>query len=145
MRFTSYPFDTQKCKFLIGTDTATVEDLVFNFNLKTNEHGKDHLHFREFAVSLNEISDNLTWNKLASLGTKQNLYNVVGFEITLSRIGTPYMLSYFLPAFGMSCIGSISFLIMPDSVPGRVALLLTLMLLLISFFNAIQVSLLFSS
>ena len=63
---------------------------------------------------------------------------MVGFEITLSRIGTPYMMSYFLPAFGMSCIGSISFLIMPESVPGRVALLLTLMLLLISFFNAIQ-------
>ena len=62
----------------------------------------------------------------------------MGFEITLSRIGTPYMMSYFLPAFGMSCIGSISFLIMPESVPGRVALLLTLMLLLISFFNAIQ-------
>ena len=73
-----------------------------------------------------------------TLGKKKNGYHVVGFEITLSRIGTPYMMSYFLPAFGMSCIGSISFLIMPESVPGRVALLLTLMLLLISFLNAIQ-------
>ena len=143
MRFTSYPFDTQKCKFLIGTDTATVEDLVFTSSLKTKSSGKsheNHEHFSEFAVSLKEISENVTWNKLASLGSKKNLYHVVGFEIYLSRIGTPYMLSYFLPALGMSCIGSISFLILPDSVPGRVALLLTLMLLLISFFNAIQVS-----
>ena len=145
MKFAAYPFDTQKCKFMIGTDTATVEDLVFSStlttssNVKTRDHGEVG-HFREFSVSLNEVSANVTWNKLASLGTKKNLYNVIGFEIILSRIGTPYMLSYFLPAFGMSCIGSMSFLIMPESVPGRIALLLTLMLLLISFFNAIQVS-----
>ena len=110
---------------------------MFSFNLQYNENG-DHQHFSEFAVKFKEMSENVTWNKLANLGTKKNMYHVVGFEIFLSRIGTPYMLSYFLPAFGMSVIGSISFLIMPESVPGRVALLLTLMLLLISFFNAIQ-------
>ena len=137
MKFNAYPFDTQKCHILIGTDSATSNNLMFTFNLQYNENA-EHQHFSEFAVQFQEISENVTWNKLANLGTKKNVYHVVGFEISLSRIGTPYMFSYFLPAFGMSCIGSISFLIMPESVPGRVALLLTLMLLLISFFNAIQ-------
>lgn len=43
-----------------------------------------------------------------------------------------------MPTLGLQLIGSVSFFIMPEMVPGRISLLLTLTLVLINFFIGIQ-------
>ena len=73
-------------------------------------------------------------------GTNEKIYNKAGFEVELKRNWIPYIWNYYLPTFGIICIGSISFLIMPNMVPGRIALLLFMTLVLINFFNGLKVS-----
>ena len=81
MKFNAYPFDTQKCHILIGTDSATAKNLMFTFNLQYNEDA-EHQHFSEFAVEFQEISENVTWNKLANLGKNHLITRIHG---TISR------------------------------------------------------------
>ena len=73
-------------------------------------------------------------------GTNNKIYNKAGFEVELKRNWIPYIWNYYLPTFGIIWIGSISFLIMPNMVPGRIALLLFMTLVLINFFNGLKVS-----
>ncbi len=70
---------------------------------------------------------------------KRDHYHYIGFQLRLARIYQPYIWSYYIPVAGMVLVASISFWISPDSIPGRVALLITLALTLISFFIGIQV------
>ncbi len=62
------------------------------------------------------------------------------FRLTLSRNRWPYIWSYFVPVTGLVLVGSISFWIPTEVIPGRVGLLVTLSLVLISVFNIVQVN-----
>ena len=59
-----------------------------------------------------------------------------GFQINLYRRLFPFVLAYFLPSFLLVQILFISFYIDPDVVPGRMALLITLVLMLINLSNS---------
>ena len=59
-----------------------------------------------------------------------------GFQIKLERRLFPFILAYFLPSFLLVLISFISFYIDPDVVPGRMALLITLVLMLINLSNS---------
>ena len=62
-------------------------------------------------------------------------YSTAGFEIILSRKMSFYIITYYLPSGLFVVVSWISFLIPPDIVPGRMALLITLFLVLINIFN----------
>ena len=66
-------------------------------------------------------------------------FSQVGVEIRLDRYTAPYILSYYAPLAAMVLVSFISFFISPKFVPGRVALLITIFLVLTTFFGNIQV------
>ena len=67
-------------------------------------------------------------------GTNQR-YSITGFRISLKRHTSKYLFLYYLPSTLFVITSWISFLIPPEVVPGRMALLVTLLLVLINIFN----------
>jgi hypothetical protein len=98
-------------------------------------------NFQEFEIELTELRTNVSW-KTQSQGADKNVkrvFNTIGFELALKRNRSPYFWTYFLPVTGMVIAASISFLIPPESIPGRVTLLITLSLVMSGMFNVVQV------
>ena len=66
-------------------------------------------------------------------GTK---YSMVGFKVFLQRYYQKYLINYYLPSLIFVMVSWVSFLIPSEIVPGRMALLITLLLVLINMFSA---------
>ncbi len=64
-------------------------------------------------------------------------YSTTGFEMTLRRNVAKYLYIYYLPSGLFVVVSWASFLIPPEVVPGRMALLITIFLVLINIFNTI--------
>lgn len=67
-------------------------------------------------------------------GTNQR-FSITGFRIILKRHSSKYLFIYYLPSTLFVITSWVSFLIPPEVVPGRMALLVTLFLVLINIFN----------
>ena len=64
-------------------------------------------------------------------------YSVTGFELTLRRKMSHYIITYYFPAGMFVIVSWISFLVPPESVPGRMTILVTVFLVLVNIFNSI--------
>ena len=64
-------------------------------------------------------------------------YSVIGFRMKLDRYRSKYILNYYVPTLVFVMASWSSFLVPPRIVPGRMALLITLLLVLINFFGTI--------
>merc|ERR1719266_290749 len=62
-------------------------------------------------------------------------YSVTGFELILKRRMSHYMITYYLPSSLFVVVSWTSFLIPSDDIQGRMALLVTLFLVLVNIFN----------
>ena len=65
-------------------------------------------------------------------------YSRVGFRIKLRRHYLTCVIKYYMPSTIFVLVSWISFLIPPDVIPGRMGLLITLLLVLINLFNSIK-------
>ena len=122
MRFGDFPFDTQTCLF-------TVKDLHFkenpnNFKLVVeNLPLANNLTSTEFHLSVENSSD-------------CRIEGRNGFRMRMERKTTVYIYTYFVPCSLMVVVSWISFSISVDAVPGRLGLLLTLLLMTINMNNS---------
>ena len=95
------------------------------------------------SMQLNSVLDytvniqNLPPHKQNYGGDYEGDYSVAGIEITLKRKMTHYIISWYLPSGIFVIVSWISFLVPPEIVPGRMALLITVLLLLVNNFNSI--------
>ena len=64
-------------------------------------------------------------------------YSVTGFQLTLQRKMSPYIMTYYFPAALFVVVSWISFLVPPESVPGRITILETVFVVLVNIFNSI--------
>ena len=64
-------------------------------------------------------------------------YSLAGFEMILHRHVSHYIINYYLPSGLFVVVSWISFLVPPDIIPGRMALLVTVFLVLINIFNTV--------
>ena len=64
-------------------------------------------------------------------------YSVAGFELILTRKLSRYIIMWYLPSGIFVIVSWISFLIPPEIVPGRMALIITVFLVLVNIFNTI--------
>ena len=94
----------------------------------TVPHLNEQVALLDYAVRLS----NLTMNYREDLQPEPANYSVAGFELHLHRHFLPLMLNYYLPTSLFVCSSWISFLIPPDAIPGRMALLITLLLCLVN-------------
>ena len=82
------------------------------------------------------------------IGTSIRVHNIVflvsgnyaacGFQIQLVRKTMQYLVQVYLPSCMFVVVSWVSFLIKPEVVPGRMALLVTLFLVLINIFNSVR-------
>merc|ERR1719225_1631860 len=64
-------------------------------------------------------------------------FSLAGFEMVLTRYVSTYIITYYLPSGLFVIVSWISFLIPMDVIPGRMALLVTLFLVLVNIFNTV--------
>ena len=132
MDFSNFPFDTQNCVFEFG-----LIQMNSNFvNIKSNLYNQ---MVTQASVEFDFETENHRGQQLLTLLGQNNTFETFGVKVTLIRNIHSYVWNYFIPVCGMSLTGSISFLIMPEAVPGRIALLITLQLVLIQIFQQVQV------
>ena len=79
--------------------------------------------------------------KVALKGVEKNVsfddkqaYSISGFELKLERYFMKHIMTYYFPSLIFVVVSWISFLIPPEIIPGRMALLITLLLVLVTMF-----------
>merc|ERR1711982_305792 len=74
-------------------------------------------------------------DQFLDLGASLGNFSIAGFEMVLTRYVSTYIITYYLPSGLFVIVSWISFLIPMDVIPGRMALLVTLFLVLVNIFN----------
>ena len=156
MNFEMFPMDKQTCYLYVQSSNYDIDKMKFSSSF-TYDRTSNRL--QNFDISIRDIPevsqaihllattvDFLT--KRAFLLQADHLYtedqNVtycqVGIEIHMKRFATPYILSFYAPLCAMVFVSWISFIVPPDAIPGRVGILVTVFLVLSTFFGNIQVT-----
>ena len=79
----------------------------------------------------------LFWYSSQNFLLSKDMYSVTGFEMVLRRKVPHYLITWYLPSAMFVLVSWISLLIPPENVPGRMALLITVFLVLVNIFNTI--------
>jgi len=130
MTFNSFPLDVQVCLFQVGSFNYDNTKMVFNDEFIANE--SQIRSVLDYAVEIRKLPPSKQ-NYVAITGN----YSVAGFELTLKRKVSHYIITCYLPSGMFVIVSWISFLIPPDIVPGRMTLLITVFLVLVNIFNTI--------
>ena len=134
MEFDNYPFDTHDCFFQVGSyyyfkDIVTCSSKFVNF--QTFDSGRQRS--LQYHVSFHDLEEDRKTVDLTS-GT----YAACGFRVHLERKSHQLIFQIYLPCILFVVVSWISFLIRPSVVPGRMALLVTLFLVLVNIFNNVR-------
>jgi len=130
MTFNSFPLDVQVCLFQVGSFNYDNSKMVF-----IDEFIANHTQIRsvlDYSIEIRALPKDHK-NYVALTGN----YSVAGFEMTLKRKVSHYIITCYLPSGMFVMVSWISFLIPPDVVPGRMTLLITIFLVLVNIFNTI--------
>lgn len=113
--FVRFPMDQQRCNFTIGTTYPSTGTVIFTFHSNPDvfNFGRETQNTDDFMLQIDNVIGNMENN------TK------FGFTIKMRRLLQPFIMECYLPCVAIVIVAQISFLIPLDSVPGRVALLVT--------------------
>jgi len=130
MMFDDYPLDAHMCQFQVGSYYDTIETVICNSTFLYNEERQRSLqHF----IHLEDLPE-----KYKIVDLPSGHYAACGFQVSLQRKQMQYQIQVYLPSFMFVVTSWVSFLIKPEVVPGRMALLVTLFLVLINIFNSVR-------
>lgn len=124
--FFSYPLDTQTCEFVMSS-AYPFPDIVI-FNLENGQFGTTFNNSNTDDFVLDITFDNII-----------NGFSGISCVLKMERSLLPYVMKYYLPCVAMVIVSFISFLLSLNSIPARVALLVTLFLTLTNILIAQQV------
>ena len=131
MHFDKFPLDTQTCKFLVGSYSYDDSQMTFvTANAKYNNKESNSIAL-DYEIEINRLSAKDSLLIFEGLGN----FSLAGFELVLRRYVSTYIITYYLPSGLFVIVSWISFLIPMDVIPGRMALLVTLFLVLVNIFN----------
>ncbi|XP_059096027.1 glycine receptor subunit alpha-2-like [Tigriopus californicus] len=130
MTFNSFPLDIQVCRFQVGSFNYDVTKMIFKDEFIADE--KQIRSVLDYFIDINKLSE-----KDQTYFALTGNYSVAGFELTLRRKVSHYIITYYLPSGMFVIVSWISFLVPPDIVPGRMTLLVTVFLVLVNIFNTI--------
>ena len=136
--FQRYPFDTQACEFYIGSYIYESDTVMFSGKVFYNLANQRKLQYQVkeiTALSFEEGLINYTsyYNSLSGKQSNEILtYSHFGVKMAFERKLQQHILCTYLPSFLLVLCSWIGFLINPDKVPGRIALSVTLLLVLIN-------------
>lgn len=133
MSFEKFPLDQQRCKFRVGSYSYDTTKMVFinkNYGYGPKKSNSIALDYDISIEPLNEEDKVLDYGSLGK-------FSLAGFEMVLTRHVTTYIITYYIPS-GLCVIMSwISFLIPLDLIPGRMVLLVTILLVLVNILNTV--------
>jgi len=129
MKFSGYPLDHQSCKFLVGSYIH--DNTQINFSGKY-EHDVENQRAQQYVLKCVNLGPNDTVIHWANKSFSQT-----GFQVDMFRRRTPVLLQVYLPSGLFVIVSWISFIVPPEVVPGRMALLVTLFLVLVNIFNSV--------
>ena len=131
MHFDKFPLDTQSCKFQVGSYSYDDSQMTFQ-TLRAGYDGKaENSIALDYAIEIKRLSQQDSILLFDGLGN----FSLAGFELVLNRYVSTYIITYYLPSGLFVIVSWISFLIPMDVIPGRMALLVTLFLVLVNIFN----------
>ena len=131
--FHGFPFDKHICNIEITSNDLNAEFLQFettpepswNFGKKLNRHKTRH--FNPEILPLKKR--NFTW--------AGKPWSITGFSIELTTRSAEFVYNYMFPSALCVMVSWITFLIPPEDVNGRVAILITMLLVLVTIFNSV--------
>ena len=142
--FESYPMDTQKCRFSLGSsDLDTHRNVAFRLwmegtpCLKYSDSREIGHALQDFGVETSCYSTYGSNRTLRSLTSNEKDW--VAFDITLKRTLRPFLMKYYIPSAAIVISSQISFIVPMTAIPGRTALIATLFLAQINMFTTQQV------
>ena len=121
-----YPLDTQQCVFEMDGSYPAGGVVTFSF-----DEG-------QFGVTMN--NSNTDDFDLDVIFGKADGHKGIYCTIKLQRRLLPFIMMYYLPCIAIVIVSLVSFLLRFDSIPARVALLVTLFLTMTNILIAQQVS-----
>jgi hypothetical protein len=110
--------------------------------LHEEAHGKFHMSYANLTRLEDDADfyDEYLHEDLKNESDHSKYWEIIGFKVKMERKIAPFIMKYYLPAAGIVLVSQISFLISPNQLPGRVALLVTLFLVLTNIFTRQQVT-----
>jgi len=133
MRFDKFPLDTQTCKFRVGSYSYDSSKLLFITKNAGYSSGGTNSIALDYDISITTLAPEDSVLDYGALGN----FSLSGFEMVLTRYVATYIIAYYLPSGLFVIVSWISFLIPMDVIPGRMALLVTLFLVLVNIFNTV--------
>merc|ERR1719419_2193117 len=129
MKFSGYPLDHQSCKFLVGSYIHDNTQITFGGQFR---HDVENQRAQQYMINCTMLDENDTFIFWAN-----RTYSQTGFQVDMIRRRTPVLLQVYLPSGLFVIVSWISFIVPPEVVPGRMALLVTLFLVLVNIFNSV--------
>ncbi|XP_013145990.1 PREDICTED: gamma-aminobutyric acid receptor subunit delta-like [Papilio polytes] len=134
MDFVLYPLDVQKCAIDFGSYKYTSEDVRFEWHAGAPWRGlvgKQRNQFRLPKYVVTFVTDKS--NHIRNFGEGE--HSAARLQIKLSRELRSYLLESYLPSSLFVIISWGSFCVIPEIVPGRMVLLVTTLLSLVTMFD----------
>ena len=132
MRFDLYPLDSHICKFRVGSTNLDMTRMMFA-EAKVQYKEETRNTILDYIVQIQNLNER---DRILPYGDLGN-FSITGIEMKFTRHKLKYLYVYYLPSGLFVVVSWASFLIPPEVVPGRMAMLITLFLVLINIFNII--------
>merc|ERR1712130_459456 len=130
MNFDDSPLDAHPCQFQVGSYYDT-KDMVtctaaFIYDLKRQRSLQHFLTIEDLPEQFHTVV------------IPSGNYSACGFQVRLQRKQMQYVIQVYLPSCMFVIVSWVSFMVKPEVVPGRMAMLVTLFLVLINIFNSVR-------
>ena len=130
MDFNRYPFDSQECPFRVSSYYNDDKLVTCSSNYSYFAGWARNL---QYTIRISEMASKYR----TSMYNGYN-YSTCGFTISYSRSKTQLFFQVYLTAGMLVIVSWTSFIINPHIVPGRMGLLVTLLLVLVNIFNSFK-------
>ena len=130
MNFDAYPLDSHMCPFRISSFYSAEETVTCTEELQYDKERQRSLQYIIDMALLEQEQKRFVYESKA--------YAVCGFSISLYRTRKQIFFQVYLTSILFVSVSWISFIIKPEVVPGRMALLVTTLLVLINIFNGVK-------
>ena len=122
--FSSFPFDTQLCKFRqrFESTSATAKIFLYSPSLSSwQTHGTRSKRIWQYTIDgfkalISPIGNTI----MPSSDTQEHTGGEYGFDVELQRLVQPYIFQYYIPSAAIVVVSHISLIIPITSIPGRV-------------------------
>ena len=139
--FSEFPFDEHNCSFVMGDIENGIDWMMFN-NSKFEYNGmivEDYTSSFEMLDSTTPYRFKLSKLKDFTKIRAPNTFHFIGIQVDMKRKGLGTLLNtFYVPTAMFAIISMISFTVEPSCVPGRMGLIVTLLLISSNVYSIVE-------